>query len=151
MQKLCHLQSWSRLLYRVYPYETGYLYRKQTFIVWKWYKILYSKCCPSLAVHFSHLSHNLWMLLKKTAGFWWWTSHQAIFVIGEELLGKCVSHRCKQVLMARTRVWWVSCMSWATFSQLSTSNVSRTHFVCVPRGLPFWDISLVFASELTAS
>ena len=51
-----------------------FLYRKYTFlyIVWKWLKIFYSKYCPSLAIHFSHLSDNWWMpRQKKLLSLFW--------------------------------------------------------------------------------
>ena len=41
------------------------LYRKYTFIVWKWLKIFYSKYYPSLAIYFSHLSDNWWIPRQK--------------------------------------------------------------------------------------
>ena len=42
-----------------------FLYGKYMFIVWKWLKMFYSKYCPSLAIHFSHLSGNWWMSRQK--------------------------------------------------------------------------------------
>ena len=57
-----------------------FLYRKYTFIVWKWLKIFYSKYCPSLAIHFSHLSSNWWMPRQKTVALLRQTSYRAIFV-----------------------------------------------------------------------
>ena len=57
-----------------------FLYRKYTFIVRKWLKIFYSKYCPSLAIHFSHLSGNWWMPRQKTVALLRQTSHRAIFV-----------------------------------------------------------------------
>ena len=48
-----------------------FLYRKYTFIVWRWLKIFYSKYCPSLAIHFSHLSGNWWMPRQKILSLFW--------------------------------------------------------------------------------
>ena len=76
-----------------------FLYRKYTFIVWKWLKIFYSKYCPSLAIHFSHLSGNWWMPRQKKLSLFWGKPviepFSYIFVRSEVLVRNCMSHRCK--------------------------------------------------------
>ena len=57
-----------------------FLYRKYTFIVWKWLKIFYSKYCPSLAIHFPTCLAIDGCHAKKTVALLRQTSHPAIFV-----------------------------------------------------------------------
>ena len=57
-----------------------FLYRKYTFIVWKWLKIFYSKYCPSLAIHFPTCLAINGCHAKKTVALLRQTSHRGIFV-----------------------------------------------------------------------
>ena len=56
-----------------------FLYRKYTFIVWKWLKIFYSKYCPSLAIHATCLAIG-GCHAKKTVALLRQTTYRAIFV-----------------------------------------------------------------------
>ena len=57
-----------------------FLYRKYTFIVWKWLKIFHSKYCPSLAIHFPICLAIGGYHAKKTVALLRQTSHPGIFV-----------------------------------------------------------------------
>ena len=57
-----------------------FLYRKYTFIVWKWSKIFYSKYCPSLAIIFPTCLAIGGYHAKKTVALLMQISHRAIFV-----------------------------------------------------------------------
>ena len=51
------------------------------------------------------------------------------FVWTKALLTKCVTHRCKHVVIGRSQVWWISHMGYSF--QLSVSYLLRTGFaVC---------------------
>ena len=71
--------------------------------------MLNSKYTPPLVVHFLHLSSNLWIPLPLLLR----TIHRAIFSrlrTKQRAAQQCVSHRCKQVVIRKSQVWWINRM-----------------------------------------
>ena len=73
-------------------------------------ELLYSKCAPSPIIHFSHLSGGDFVNTMPVKIFPFCReplveSFFHIFVQTEALPRKCVTHRCKQVIIGRSQVW----------------------------------------------
>ena len=90
-----------------------------------WQKVLYTRYAPPLVHTFSP---SFWQFVNVTAvkifsfccePFIGPFFH--IFVRTKALLGKCVTHRRKQVVIGRSQIWWVSRRG--TASKLSASYV----------------------------
>ena len=139
-----------------------FFYRKYTFIVWKWLKIFYSKYCPSLAIHFSHLSGNWWMPRQKKLSLFGGKPviepFSYIFVRSEVLVRKCVSHRCKLnsnrtepslVSKPRAKVfpnWTLRSFTWSVLLYMMV-HYHEAKLFCVA----FFDILVVFHAKLDSN
>ena len=74
--------------------------------------MLYSKYAPSLAIHFCpSVLQIVDAFLEKSFTFWGDPVSKPFFdifvIVVDVLLGKCVRHRWKQVVVRRGQVWWV--------------------------------------------
>lgn len=62
----CNWTSWEVHNARYVNRTPEFLYRKYTFILWRWNQICYLKYCPSLGIQFLRVTDNLCMLCKKS-------------------------------------------------------------------------------------